>query len=51
MKVYVLVAESYDDGQVIGVFKTFEAAEKRRSEVKYDYDEYCHLFIAESILE
>jgi hypothetical protein len=45
MKVYVLLAESCD------VFKTFEAADKRRNEVEGDYDDYHDLSITESILE
>lgn len=51
MIVYVLIAESCDGGEVISVFKTFEAADKRRNEVEGDYDDHFDLSITQSILE
>ncbi len=53
MKVYVLIAESCDGGQVVGVFKSLKSAEKHRETVHddYDFDEYYDLNIVESYLQ
>jgi hypothetical protein len=51
MKVYVLIAESCDGGQVVGVFKSLKSAEKHRETVRDDYDEYYDLNIVESYLQ